>query len=77
MTRILDPQRLATLVAGFPRRPAYLGLRQALQAVDSGSYGECNDCGEAISPKRLAAMPWAIRCVECQRKFEGSSRFAA
>jgi DnaK suppressor protein len=49
-------------------------VQQALQAVDNGSYGECHDCGEAISPKRLAALPWAIRCVECQRKFEGSSR---
>ncbi len=34
----------------------------------------CIDCGEPISPARLAAQPGAVRCIECQRDFEMNSR---
>lgn len=38
----------------------------ALQRVAVGTYGECEDCGEEISPQRLKAIPWARYCVSCQ-----------
>jgi len=38
----------------------------ALKRIDDGEFGICLDCGEAISPKRLAAMPWAGYCLHCQ-----------
>ena len=38
----------------------------ALDRVESGTYGECEDCGEAINPERLKAIPWARYCVPCQ-----------
>jgi DnaK suppressor protein len=38
----------------------------ALDRLESGDYGICVDCGDRISPKRLAAIPWASRCVVCQ-----------
>ena len=44
-------------------------LRQveaALGRMESGSYGICLRCEEAIGPKRLDALPWAPYCVECQ-----------
>lgn len=41
-------------------------VRAALQRLQDGSYGICVECDEAISPKRLAALPWASRCVRCQ-----------
>ncbi|MGV4314131.1 TraR/DksA family transcriptional regulator, partial [Citrobacter freundii] len=28
--------------------------------------GHCNDCGDEIDPKRLAAMPDAVTCIDCQ-----------
>ncbi|ENZ4284547.1 TraR/DksA C4-type zinc finger protein [Citrobacter farmeri] len=28
--------------------------------------GFCNDCGDEIDPKRLAAMPDAVTCIDCQ-----------
>lgn len=34
----------------------------------------CIDCGDPISPARLAAQPGAVRCIECQRDFEMNSR---
>jgi DnaK suppressor protein len=41
-------------------------VKAALQRVHDGSFGICIECDEAISPKRLAAVPWAQRCIGCQ-----------
>src|SRR5262249_17066939 len=38
-------------------------VKKALDSLESGTYGECSDCGEEISRKRLAVMPWAVRCI--------------
>ena len=48
----------------------------ALSRMDSKNYGVCEDCGEAISPRRLEAIPWADRCIACQQ-CAGSARDAA
>ena len=41
-------------------------VRAALDRIADGSYGECLECGETISAKRLAALPWAAYCRTCQ-----------
>jgi DnaK suppressor protein len=41
-------------------------LRAALSRVADGTYGLCIDCEEPIAPRRLAAVPWAARCLSCQ-----------
>jgi DnaK suppressor protein len=41
-------------------------VRAALDRVNDGSYATCIECDEDISPKRLAAVPWAPRCIKCQ-----------
>lgn len=46
------------------------GIQAALSRLESGTYGLCVDCGEAIGFKRLQAWPLANRCVECQSKAE-------
>jgi DnaK suppressor protein len=38
----------------------------ALHRMDTGQYGTCMECEEAISVKRLDAVPWARYCVHCQ-----------
>lgn len=50
---------------------AYQQLRlvnAALERLETGTYGTCLACGEAIPPKRLAAVPWASCCVKCQER---------
>jgi len=49
----------------------------ALQKVDEGGFGDCERCGEAISEKRLEALPFARYCIECQRAVEEEERSAA
>jgi DnaK suppressor protein len=39
---------------------------QALDRIDGGEFGVCQECGEEISEKRLRAIPWATYCVHCQ-----------
>jgi len=41
-------------------------VKAALRRICDGSFGTCIDCESAISPKRLAAVPWAPRCIQCQ-----------
>lgn len=50
-------------------RLEWLNLRRieaALERLERGEYGICEECGEAISPRRLEAIPWASLCVSCQ-----------
>ena len=41
-------------------------VKAALRRIHDGSFGMCVDCESEISPKRLAAVPWAPRCILCQ-----------
>ncbi len=41
-------------------------VRAALRRIHDSSFGACIECESAISPKRLAAVPWAERCIQCQ-----------
>jgi len=41
-------------------------IDQALDRIEEGEYGKCDNCGEAIHEKRLEALPWAQHCVDCQ-----------
>jgi RNA polymerase-binding transcription factor len=47
-------------------------VERALQKLDEGTYGVCDDCGEPIAPERLEAIPWTALCVR-----DASKRSAA
>ena len=49
-------------------------VKAALRRVHDGSFGTCIDCESPISPKRLAAVPWAKRCIQCQDAADGDTR---
>lgn len=40
-------------------------IEAALNRMDRGSYGVCENCGEPIPEARLRALPWARYCVKC------------
>ena len=42
----------------------------ALEAIRTGEYGICVDCGGYIAPKRLIAVPWAVTCRKCAEAWE-------
>jgi len=41
-------------------------VRGALRRIEDGSFGVCLHCEEDIGLKRLAAVPWAAFCIQCQ-----------
>jgi DnaK suppressor protein len=42
----------------------------ALRRLEEGSYGDCFECGEEIAEARLRALPFAVRCKDCEEARE-------
>lgn len=51
-------------------------VRAALSRQKDGSLGTCMECESAISAKRLAALPWAPLCIQCQEAADREVRLA-
>lgn len=47
----------------------------AIARLGEGGYGICRHCEEEISPKRLAAIPWAVLCITCQEAADQNGGF--
>jgi DnaK suppressor protein len=45
-------------------------IREALDRIDSGEFGECEDCGDQIGEARLKARPVTTLCIECKTEQE-------
>ncbi|MEW6739967.1 MAG: RNA polymerase-binding protein DksA [Nitrospirota bacterium] len=45
-------------------------IDEAIEKIDSGSYGICEVCGEEINIKRLEARPVTTMCIECKTEQE-------
>ena len=55
-------------------RERILSIDEALDAIEDGDYGICEECEEAISEKRLLLMPFARMCVRCQSELERQAK---
>lgn len=45
-------------------------VNAALERIEAGEYGKCQECGVEIPEKRLHALPFALYCVNCQQALE-------
>jgi len=45
-------------------------IDEAVLRIDDDEYGRCQNCLKEINPKRLAALPWARYCLDCQELLE-------
>ena len=45
-------------------------IKAAIERVEEGNYGICDECGEDISFKRLEARPVTTLCIDCKTKQE-------
>ena len=45
-------------------------IDEAVLRIDDDEYGQCQNCEKEINPKRLAAIPWARYCLDCQELLE-------
>ena len=46
----------------------------ALRRIEQGDYGDCFECGNEIAEARLRALPFAVRCRDCEALREASDR---
>jgi DnaK suppressor protein len=46
----------------------------ALSRLEHGDYGYCFECGEEIAEKRLRALPFAVRCKDCEEAKENAEQ---
>ena len=45
-------------------------INDALMRLEQGDYGNCFECGDEISERRLRALPFAVRCKDCEEARE-------
>ena len=45
----------------------------AVRRLEEGTYGDCVECGDDIHEARLQALPFAVRCRECEEAREMST----
>lgn len=45
-------------------------IREALDRIEAGEFGECEECGESIGEARLKARPVTTLCIECKTEQE-------
>jgi DnaK suppressor protein len=50
-------------------------IDDALERLEDGEYGLCEECGEKISKARLSVRPFARYCVPCKSKLEKNERY--
>ena len=55
-------------------RRLILKMREAIQRIDEGTFGICDECGEPISVQRLMARPMTTFCIECKKQEEKFQR---
>ena len=49
-------------------------LNEALERIESGTYGRCRTCGQEINKARLEAVPHATQCIKCKNAEEKKSK---
>lgn len=49
-------------------------IKEALERIEDGSFGICEECGEAIAEKRLKARPVTTLCINCKRRQEADEK---
>lgn len=45
-------------------------VEAALERIEAGTYGECEECGAKIPKSRLQAIPYTALCVKCASAME-------
>ena len=66
----LESDRNFTLRIRDRERKLIVKIKEALERIETGSYGVCEVCGEEISEARLIARPVTTYCIDCKKRQE-------
>ena len=70
----LETDRNFTLRIRDRERKLITKIREALERIDAGTYGQCELCGGDINVKRLEARPVTTMCIACKSRQEALER---
>ena len=70
----LESDRNFTLRIRDRERKLISKIRDALERMDQGTFGICEQCGEDISEKRLKARPVTTLCIKCKKEQENEEK---
>ena len=60
-------RRLTEVGVGNSLEVSHARVVRALEKIDEGTYGACDDCGRPIAPARLRFSPESVLCIDCAR----------
>ncbi|MGC9317282.1 MAG: TraR/DksA family transcriptional regulator [Armatimonadota bacterium] len=63
--------RAQSMAVGASLREQLDEVNAALEKIEQGTYGICDNCGKPITKKRLRVLPWATLCKECRSGLSG------
>lgn len=66
--------RLQTLEQVSSQQQIITNIDEALHAIEKGTYGVCDMCGDLINKPRLTVLPFAKNCITCQSEVERARR---
>ena len=49
-------------------------INEAFSRLEEGTYGRCFECGDEIAEQRLRALPFAVRCKDCEEARENAQK---
>ena len=70
----MESDRNFTLRIRDRERKLIAKIRDALDRIEEGTFGICEECGEDISSERLEARPVTTLCIECKKKQENDEK---
>jgi DnaK suppressor protein len=70
----LESERNFTLRIRDRERKLISKIKEALDRLDQGTFGICEECGEDISEERLKARPVTTLCINCKKRQENEER---
>ena len=65
---------LATAKLALRDRESLVKIDNALKKIIDGSFGDCEECGDEISEKRIMFNPSFITCIVCAERLEMMAR---
>jgi len=69
-----ERERELSLMLGDRERKKLAEIDLAIERINEGTYGVCEECGEPVGEKRLEVLPFTRVCVDCQSRIEREQR---
>jgi len=70
----LESDRNFTLRIRDRERRLIAKIKEALDRLDKGTFGTCDECEEDISDERLMARPVTTLCIKCKKNQENEEK---